>query len=117
MTNKPFMNFRKPVEYIIKQWDRKRDFKNKINTGPENDDELPSYPVFLIRNENTKEVEAIYYGSNDDPLQWSQELFRDSKNNKVYKIRENYPDGSHDFIWIDKEYIERYDEQEENKEE
>ena len=107
-----FQNFRQPVEYIIKQWDRKRNFKNKIHVEQYDEDILlPSYPVFFIRNKK-QQIETILYGSNDDPLQWSQEFFRNAKDDKVYKIKQNFPDNSHDFIWIDKNYIDKYDEEE-----
>lgn len=83
------MNFREPVEYIIRQHEKKRNTHIVVDDDENYKGELPEYPCRLIRNENKKVVKIIYAGNTE--LEWSEELIRNSED-KVYQIKTTYPD-------------------------
>ena len=86
-------DFRKPVVYILDQELRKRNLKNKIKleSGEDYKGELPEFPVRLIRNADKKVIKCIY--AEGTSLEWSEELIRNIED-KVYRIKTTYPDGS-----------------------
>lgn len=56
-------------------------------------DSLPSEPVEIIRNRETKKAEKFIYAYNEPTKAWTQELIRDKETKKVTAVRTVYPDG------------------------
>ena len=63
------------------------------------DDNLPEYPLLILRNEENKaykfiygNVDALLDDEDADPLIWQEELIRDN-NGTVVSIIRTYPDG------------------------
>lgn len=103
-----FNDFREPVEYIVDQY-----FKNKQvlqdniiedeyapNGTNYIDDDLPQFPVFIIRDETGRAYKFIYGNvealleeeDEADPVVWQEELIRDDTGT-VTAIKVTYPDG------------------------
>ncbi|KEH99964.1 hypothetical protein [Clostridium botulinum] len=86
------MNFRDPVEYIVKRYEKKIGTKISVILDADNPNlNLPEYPVKLVRDNTKKVVKVIY--AEDTSSEWSKELIRNSEG-YVYKIKTIFPDGS-----------------------
>ncbi|MCD3217492.1 hypothetical protein FDJ70_07550 [Clostridium botulinum] len=93
-----YNNFREPVEYIIKQYWRKKLLRIKCNNTIQ--DELPEYPFRIVRNAHNK-VERIIYAEGE-LMEWQEELIRDWRG-KVTRIKVTLPklDDEIDYYYID----------------
>ncbi|MBU3171347.1 hypothetical protein [Clostridium estertheticum] len=86
------INFREPVEYIIKRYDKKRNTKITVEDDADKFKvELPEYPCRLVRNVNKKVNKVIY--AEGTGVEWSEELIR-GNDGKVFQIKTTYPDKS-----------------------
>ncbi|MBU3155187.1 hypothetical protein [Clostridium estertheticum] len=86
------INFREPVEYIIKRYDKKRNTKITVEDDANKSKvELPEYPCRLVRNEAKKVISVLYAEGTES--EWSEALIRDV-NGKVFQIKTTYPDKS-----------------------
>lgn len=96
--NLGFKNVREPIIYVLDQELRKKSLKNRIQIDSDTgwDGELVEYPVQIIR-ENNKVVKCIYGVGTE---QWSEEIVRDTINNKVTQVKVTYPDSSIDLVNI-----------------
>lgn len=94
-----YNNFREPVEYIIKQYWRKKLLRIKGDDDAVND-ELPQYPFKIIRNSDNKAEKIIY--AEGEAMEWSEELIRDWRG-KVTRIKVTLPkiDDETDYYYID----------------
>ncbi|APC41052.1 hypothetical protein [Clostridium estertheticum] len=86
------INFREPIEYIIKSYDRKKNTKITVeDDASKSKVELPEYPCRLVRNEAKKVISVIY--SEGTASEWSEELIRNTEG-EVFQIKTIYPDKS-----------------------
>ena len=102
-----FNDVREPIEYVVNQYfEKKRTLRANFDDDDYNpldgsymDDNLPEYPLLILRNEENKaykfiygNVDALLDDEDADPLIWQEELIRDS-NETVVSIIRTYPDG------------------------
>ncbi|MBU3185665.1 hypothetical protein [Clostridium estertheticum] len=86
------INFREPVEYIIKRYDKRKNTKITVEDDADKFKvELPEYPCRLVRGANKKVNKVIY--AEGTGSEWSEELIRGIKG-KVFQIKTTYPDKS-----------------------
>ena len=107
-----FNDFRDPIEYVVNQYfERKRYLNNnlqganmQLNTSDYADEDLPEYPITLIRDEQGL-VTKVIYGDlkvlerlmNEEeeegcPIIWQEEIIRDAEGTTV-ALEKTYPDG------------------------
>lgn len=102
-----FNDVREPIEYVVNQYfEKKRTLRANFDDDDYNpldgsymDDNLPEYPLLILRNEENKaykfiygNVDALLDDEDADPLIWQEELIRDN-NGTVVSIIRTYPDG------------------------
>ena len=102
-----FNDVREPIEYVVNQYfEKKRTLNANLESddytpmdGSYIDDNLPEYPLLILRNDEGKAYKFIY-GNVDallnedeeaDPLIWQEELIR--TDGIVTSIIRTYPDG------------------------
>lgn len=118
-----FNDVREPIEYVVNQYfEKKRTLRTNFDDDDYNpldgsylDDNLPEYPLLIIRNVEGKaykfiygNVDALLDDEDADPLIWQEELIRDD-NGAVTSIIRTYPDGEeveNEFIREDGKLIE-----------
>ena len=118
-----FKDVREPIEYVVNQYfEKKRTLNANLESddytpmdGSYIDDNLPEYPLLILRNDEGKAYKFIY-GNVDallnedeesDPLIWQEELIR--TDGIVTSIIRTYPDGEeveNDFIREDGMLVE-----------
>lgn len=102
-----FNDVREPIEYVVNQYFEKKktlaaNYDDEDYTpmdGSYIDDNLPEYPLLILRNQDNKaykfiygNVDALLENEDADPLIWQEELIRDN-NGTVTSIIKTYPDG------------------------
>lgn len=110
-----FNDVREPIEHVVNQYFEKKrtlaaNYDDEDYTpmdGSYIDDNLPEYPLLILRNEDNKaykfiygNVDALLEDEDADPLIWQEELIRD-RNDTVISIIRTYPDGEK----VDNEFI------------
>ena len=118
-----FKDVREPIEYVVNQYfEKKRTLNANLESddytpmdGSYIDDNLPEYPLLILRNDEGKAYKFIY-GNVDallnedeeaDPLIWQEELVRDEGGTVISIIR-TYPDGEeveNEFIREDRKLV------------
>ena len=117
-----FNDVREPIEYVVNQYFEKKRTLNS-NTDDEGfipsdgsyiDDELPEYPLAIIRDGESRahkfvygDIEALLEDEEASPIIWQEELVRE--NGIVTSIITTYPDGEsveNEFIREDGKLVE-----------
>lgn len=102
-----FNDVREPIEYVVNQYFLKKKMlkdntkEDEYNPNGSNyiDDNLPTVPVFIIRDDEDKASKFIYGNiesllnedEESDPIIWQEKLVRDD--GVVTSIITTYPDG------------------------
>jgi len=101
-----FNDVREPIEYVVNQYfEKKRTLRSNLEDddytpmdGSYIDDDLPEYPLLILRDDGNRaykfiygNVDALLEDEDADPLIWQEELIRE--NNTIVSIIRTYPDG------------------------
>ena len=101
-----FNDVREPIEYVVNQYfEKKRTLRSNLEDedytpmdGSYIDDDLPEYPLLILRNDENRaykfiygNIDALLEDEDADPLIWQEELIRE--NGAVVSIIRTYPDG------------------------
>ena len=101
-----FNDVREPIEYVVNQYfEKKRTLRSNLEDddytpmdGSYIDDDLPEYPLLILRDDENRaykfiygNVDALLEDEDADPLIWQEELIRE--NGTVVSIVRTYPDG------------------------
>ncbi len=101
-----FNDVREPIEYVVNQYfEKKKSLASNYeedgytpHDGSYIDDNLPEYPLRILRDENNRahkfiygNLDALLNDEDADPLIWQEELIR--TDGKVTSIIRTYPDG------------------------
>lgn len=116
-----FNDIREPIEYVVNQYfEKKRTLSSNTDDdfipsdGSYIDDNLPEYPLTIIRDGEGKaykfvygDVESLLEDEEASPIIWQEELVRE--NGIVVSIITTYPDGEsveNEFIREDGKLVE-----------
>ncbi|MCD3254343.1 hypothetical protein [Clostridium botulinum] len=92
--------YRQATEHIMKDLVRKKNMNLTLEDDEIDIDELPDYPLEIIRDGNNKVCKIIH--AKDTDLEWSEELIRNSIG-KVVQIKTVYPDESYELLTLIKD--------------